>query len=180
MVTGKLVRIKKRQFLTIIYYRPTSTKKKPNLAVRSFSLCSLLPGIKRRGKWKAKAPEDRKEINADIEIEKIEKGFVLSMWKQDTSVSKVCNGSLRSSNKKRFHSSSDTMLTDTDSGAFSVSEYSDFSDSLISIENPLIQVFSDNIEKSHITEPKTPGTSGHNTADCEGMVTVNGLCYQCI
>ena len=126
--------------------------------MRSFSLCSLLPGYKGKDKWKATTPEDRQEMNAEREIEKFEKDFVLSMWKQDTSVSKglsTLHGSLRSSNKKLFHSSSDSILTDTDSGAFSVSEYSDVSDSLISIENPL-----------------------HKTADCEGIVTVNGLCYQ--
>ena len=109
------------------------------------------------------------------------------MWKQDTSVSKglsTLHGSLRSSNKKMFHSSSDSILTDTGSGAFSGLEYSDFSDSLISIENPLLQLYGNNMEKISKTEPKqvqpkTPGIPGHKTADCEGIVTVNGLCYQC-
>ena len=146
----------------------------------------MLPGYKREDKWKASTPEDRKEMNAEREIDKFEEDFVLSMWKQDRSVSQGLSkfhGSLRSSNKKTFHSSSDSILTDTDSGAFS--EYSDFSDSLISIENPLLQLYGYNIEKSHITDleqlqTKTPHLSGHKTADCEGIVTVNGLCYHCM
>ena len=48
MVKGKLVMNKKRLLITLTHYRPTSTKKKPNLPVRSFSLCSLLPGYKGR------------------------------------------------------------------------------------------------------------------------------------
>jgi hypothetical protein len=191
MAKGKLMMNKKRQFLTLIYYRPTSTKRKPNLPVRSFSLCSLLPGYKRRGNWKASTHEDRKEKNDAREIDKFEKDFLLPMWKQETSVSKrlsknhIFNGSLKMSIKEMFHSSSDSIPTDIDSGAFSVLEYSDFSDSLISVENPLLQLYGNNIEKSPKKEPKqaqpkTPDMSAHKTTDCEGIVTVNGLCYQCM
>ena len=81
MVKGKLMMNKKIIIKQNIYYRPASTKKKHSLPVRSFSLCSILPGYKRNGTWKATTPADRTKTNAEREIDKFEHDFALSMWK---------------------------------------------------------------------------------------------------
>jgi hypothetical protein len=207
---------------------------KSNLPKRSFSLCSLLPGHnqqrkKRKNAIKEKEIEEKKVKNAEREIDRFEKDFVLPLWENIESDKKLsdmdtCDGIFSQNNKEKiFHSSSDSIQTDTDSGAFSRlsspdrdSEYSDVSDSSMSVKNK-IQEQSDSYSDEDIDEGlqkdnkissqtltslqincsssvmeskkfefassfSQPSVSlaVHKKRDCQGIVTVNGLCYHCV
>ena len=173
--------------------RPKDSEKKPKCASRSFSLCSLLPTRKRTGKWTTNTAEQRRssyeERSPQIEIERFENDFVFPSRKLKSTKPKLQDSEKGTINL--FHSSSFT--TDTDSGAFSrlsspdvQSEYSDFSDSSISLDNPALQLcgsFSTVNKKTmkckSENKPPVVDNSVHSIIDCGGIVTVNGVCYQC-
>merc|ERR1712029_317855 len=126
--------------------RPKDSEKRPKCPGRSFSLCSLLPTKRRTGKWTTNRAERRssyEERSPQIEIERFEKDFVFASRKLKSTKPKLQDSEKGTINL--FHSSSFT--TETDSGAFSrlsspdvQSEYSDFSDSSISLDNPVLQL----------------------------------------
>ena len=186
-------------FISTNFYRSSPNKKRPNLPVRSFSLCSLIPGNRRKGTWTARSPhkkitEDTNIISIDKETERFENSFPVRLTKLFEK--EMCH-SLLKNEKEVIHSSSDSFATNSDSGAFSRvsspdrdSEYSDFSDSSISLDNPSLQLYGnysddDSTPKKairpaeHSAKERLVGQSVHRKSNCEGLVTVNGVCYHC-
>merc|ERR1711862_329497 len=181
--------------------RQKDSEKKPKCPTRSFSLCSLLPSRKRTGKWEANTTYQQrlnhKENISQREIERFEQDFVFPSRELDSKTSKTTrNSESEKQTNILFHSSSLTSFTtETDSGAFSrlsspdgESEYSDFSDSSLSLDNPTLQLCG-----AYSAQNKKPGNrkpanlinkqystkSAHSRSDCPSIVTVNGVCYQC-
>merc|ERR1712217_839553 len=120
--------------------RHKDSEKKPKCPSRSFSLCSLLPTRNKTGRWTANKDDQKmsacEERKLKTEIERFDQDFVFPSFKPQDVEKQAIN---------LFHSSS--FKTETDSGAFSrlsspdvESEYSDFSDSSISLDNPALQL----------------------------------------
>merc|ERR1711862_21216 len=167
--------------------RRKDSEKKPKCPTRSFSLCSLLPNRKRSGKWEANTTYQHR-LNHKENI---------SQRELDSKTSKTSrNNESEKQTNILFHSSSLTSFTtETDSGAFSrlsspdgESEYSDFSDSSLSLDNPTLQLCgaysAPNKKPGHrkpanMTNKPYSTKSVHSRGDCANIVTVNGICYQC-
>jgi hypothetical protein len=187
-----------------------------NLPLRSFSLHSILTQTNATLRV-GNGTELKNVSNAELEIERFERDFVLPLLKNVesdksclTRTSGVDNSDgILNDKAKRFHSSSDSLPTDTDSGIFSRLSDSTDSDSESSIVIPnKLQEYSDNDideglksdnkpsllhftrskigakRKSHnqkfSQKPSSTPISIHKTEDCDGTVTINGLCYHCI
>merc|ERR1712060_61954 len=170
--------------------RLQDSEKKAKRPSRSFSLCSLLPTRKRTGKWTTNTTAGQyEERMQQTEIERFETDFVFPSQKLEATSLKLQDYEKQAFNL--FHSSS--FKTETDSGAFSrlsspdvESEYPDFSDSSISLDNPALQLCEaysaeSNKTKKCKSENKTPITDKtvHSVGNCGGTVTVNGVCYHC-
>ena len=107
----------------------TQVEQRRNLPLRSFSLCSILPKIKTSAKLRVEKRQLFKDASdALLEIERFQTDFVLPLLKNvesDKSCSTrsnegvYCADTSLKENAKRFHSSSDSIPTDTDSGIFS-------------------------------------------------------------
>ena len=163
-----------------------NSEKKAKCPSRSFSLSSMLPTKKRTGKWTANTDDQKMTSNEERklkrEIERFHHDFVFLSFKSQDIEKQAIN---------LFHSSS--FKTETDSGAFSrlsspdvESDYSDFSDSSLSLDNPALQLCGPYSAVSKKTkkwksENKTPvvDKTVHSISDCGGTVTVNGVCYHC-
>ena len=184
-----------------------------NCLLRSFSLHSVLP----KTNMKSKVGNERKLKNlsdANLGIERFERDFVWQLLKNgepDESCSTKLSGEdnsdgILNDKAKTFHSSSDSIPTDTDSGIFSRLSPADLdSDDSMEITNELHEYSDDDIDvglksatnpslsnctRSKISAKrksqnqalsKKPFTtiSIPKTEDCVGTVTVNGLCYHC-
>ena len=107
----------------------TQIGQRRNLPLRSFSPCSILPNSKKIAKLSVDNRQLFKNMSdAELEIERFDKDFVLPLLKNvesDKSCSTrsnegvYCADTSLKENAKRFHSSSDSIPTDTDSGIFS-------------------------------------------------------------
>ena len=180
------------------------------IPLRSFSLSSVFAT---RGPLKKKSNREYKDKieEAVLEFERFEKDFILPVLNREESCqsvktkssyqglnNEISNISVKNKDKK-FHSSTSSIQTETDSGAFSrlssADSDSEFSDISI-ISNKDIKEISENsdleIEEGlnlNLTYKKTsllsPGpvmtnSSLHKSEHCKNTVTVNGVCYQCV
>ena len=184
-----------------------------NLRLRRFSLHSILP----KTNAKLRVGNGTRLVNvsdAELEIQRFERDFVLPLLKNaesdkscSTRSSDVdCGDGILNDKAKRFHSSSGSIPTDTDSGIFSRSSSADSdSDSSIVIRNKLEDYSDDDIDEGLKSDTKPsllhfrrsqisarrksqnqklsqdPSTtiSIHKTEDCVGTVTINGICCHC-
>jgi hypothetical protein len=113
------------------------------------SLCSILPKSKTSAKLRVESRQFSMYVSdAELEIERFEKDFVLPLFRNvesDKSCSTrsiegvYCIDGILNDKYKRFYSSSDSIPTDTDSGIFlrlsSADRDSDDSDSSIVVKN---------------------------------------------
>ena len=109
---------------------------------------------------------------AEMEIERFVKDFVKPLEDETDSIRRKENSEKMF---KDFHSSTFSILSDVDSGAFSrvsSDEDSDFSDSLVSVEVNDERILKD-FSKSILSKVC------HKLETCKEKVTVNGLCVHC-
>ena len=150
---------------------------KKTLPLISFSLCSIL--TRRNTDRKSKTPmenEEKKVMIAVNEINRFEKDFVFPMLKTMESdkscLGKSCTGiSIVGNKDKMFYSSTSSIQTDTDSGAFSRlsspdtdSDQSDLEDSSIVINHDTKE-FSDTYSDDDIDE----GLEKDNTSSLKSL-----------
>ena len=201
------------------FSRSNSRSHGSTLHSRSFSFSYLLTGIRRHAKWKTgeetlkKQKAYKKEgVSAETEIDRFEKDFVLPIYENRKSVyfatrgfPDICDRIVRKKQPENmFHSSSESILTETDSGAFSGVSISDtgseISDSLDRLQCEVTRdsysdedieegleketgwqtICSSSLARSRSQpsdencEPSALTLKGRQTAECQERVTMTG------